>query len=91
MIATIDKAGRLVIPKAIRDEMGLKPGTSLQIDYVDGKIEIEYAPVRSWVRILDDGLPIIETDRDHELTPITDEMLRETLEAVRDAGIARYL
>ena len=27
MKATIDKAGRLVIPKALRDRFGLRPGT----------------------------------------------------------------
>lgn len=26
MLATIDKAGRLVIPKQLRDEVGLRPG-----------------------------------------------------------------
>lgn len=37
---TIDAAGRLVIPKAIREEAELKPGASLRIEVVDGRIEI---------------------------------------------------
>jgi AbrB family looped-hinge helix DNA binding protein len=41
METTIDRAGRVVIPKQIREAAGLKPGTGLQIDYRDGKIEIE--------------------------------------------------
>lgn len=41
METTIDGAGRVVIPKAIREAAGLKPGTGLRIDYRDGKIEIE--------------------------------------------------
>ena len=41
MDTTIDGAGRVVIPKPIREAAGLKPGASLKIDYRDGKIEIE--------------------------------------------------
>lgn len=93
MIATIDKAGRLVIPKPIRDAMGLKPGRPLKIDFIDGRIEIEHAPVETRVRIAEDGFPIIETSIDGELAPgqVTDEMLRKALEAVRDEGLTDYL
>jgi AbrB family looped-hinge helix DNA binding protein len=31
MKTTIDKAGRVVIPAAIRDRAGLKPGTELDV------------------------------------------------------------
>lgn len=62
MIATIDKAGRLVVPKPIRDAMGLQPGAKLDISYSDGRITIEYAPVDARVRIAEDGFPIIEID-----------------------------
>lgn len=32
MTVTIDSAGRLVIPKAIRDRMRLQPGTDLEVE-----------------------------------------------------------
>jgi AbrB family looped-hinge helix DNA binding protein len=35
---TIDKAGRLVLPKRMRDALHLKPGTSLDIEERDGAI-----------------------------------------------------
>ena len=35
MTITIDKAGRVVIPKSIRDRLNLFPGSELEID-VDG-------------------------------------------------------
>ncbi len=41
MKTTIDAAGRLVIPKKIREEAGLKPGTALDVRVRDGVIEIE--------------------------------------------------
>lgn len=40
MRATIDAAGRLVVPKALRDELGLAAGTQLQLAAVDGHLEI---------------------------------------------------
>jgi AbrB family looped-hinge helix DNA binding protein len=48
MKATIDAAGRVVIPKKIRDQAGLRPGTPLDVRLVDGKVEIEpeYLPVK---------------------------------------------
>jgi AbrB family looped-hinge helix DNA binding protein len=48
MKTTIDFAGRLVIPKEIRQEIGLRPGTPLEISLRGSRIEIEPAnlPVR---------------------------------------------
>ena len=48
MQTTIDEAGRVVIPKAIRDGAGLRPGTPLEIVLVRGCIEIlpTVAPTR---------------------------------------------
>lgn len=45
MRSTIDKAGRLVIPKEIRREARVEPGTPLEIRYREGRIEIEPAPL----------------------------------------------
>lgn len=44
MIVTIDSAGRLVVPKSIRDEAGLRPNLPLDIRCHDGRVEIEPAP-----------------------------------------------
>jgi AbrB family looped-hinge helix DNA binding protein len=43
MNVAIDSAGRLVVPKAIRDEAELQPGMPLTIRCRDGRIEIEPA------------------------------------------------
>jgi AbrB family looped-hinge helix DNA binding protein len=45
MKTTIDAAGRLVIPKELRQEAGLQPGTELDIRWRQGLIEIEPAPL----------------------------------------------
>jgi AbrB family looped-hinge helix DNA binding protein len=51
MRVTIDAAGRLVVPKGLRDEFGLAAGTELELEAVDGRLEIT---VPSRVR-LEDG------------------------------------
>ena len=45
MKTTIDAAGRLVIPKELRREAGLQPGSELEIRWREGLIEIEPAPL----------------------------------------------
>jgi AbrB family looped-hinge helix DNA binding protein len=48
MRTTIDAAGRLVVPKRLRDELGFTPGTELELEAVDGHLEVR---VPSRVRI----------------------------------------
>jgi len=40
MRTTIDRAGRVVIPKPIRDRLGLRGGEELELREEDGRIEI---------------------------------------------------
>ena len=40
MEATIDKAGRVVIPARIRQRPGLKPGTKLEVTIEDGSVRL---------------------------------------------------
>jgi AbrB family looped-hinge helix DNA binding protein len=41
----MDSAGRLVIPREIRREAALEPGTPLEVRWRDGVIEIEPQPM----------------------------------------------
>jgi AbrB family looped-hinge helix DNA binding protein len=80
MRTTIDSAGRIVVPKSIREAMGLSSGREIDVVFTDGRIEIEVAPVDVEVEI-GSGLP-----RAHargEIPPLTDEQIRDTLEATR--------
>ena len=49
--AAIDSAGRLVIPKAVREAAGLRPDVPLDIRVRDGRVEIEPAPVEVHVEM----------------------------------------
>ena len=45
MKTTIDHAGRLVIPKDIRRDSGIKPGMPLEVRWENGMIAITPAPL----------------------------------------------
>lgn len=80
MRTTIDSAGRIVVPKALRDAMGLTAGRKIDVVYTDGRLEIEIVPADVDV-VTDDGLPYLVPRE--PLPPLTDEIIRETLEATR--------
>lgn len=40
MRTTIDAAGRLVVPKRLRDELGFAAGAELELTAVDGHLEV---------------------------------------------------
>ena len=55
----MDAAGRLVLPKAVREAADLHPGVPLDVTVRDGRIEIEPAPRE--VRIAErDGFRVAE-------------------------------
>ena len=77
---TIDPAGRLVLPKALREKAGIVPGMRLEIRWRDGRIEIEPPPRE--IRIERRGRVLVA----EPLEPgeeLTRETVRETLEELR--------
>lgn len=80
MRGTIDSAGRIVVPKALRLVLGLKPGQTLEIQAVDGRLEIEIAATPMRLRKRGRGKVAVT---DQELPPLTCELVRERLERVR--------
>jgi AbrB family looped-hinge helix DNA binding protein len=80
MRTTIDAAGRIVVPKAVRDAMGLTAGRAIDVVFTEGRIEIELAPAEVTMQV-EDGLPrLVPTG---ELPELTDEQVRDTVEATR--------
>lgn len=81
MQMAIDRAGRVVIPKPLRDQLGFSAGTPLEAEVVDGHLELSvpYEPAK-----------LIEGPHGPSFaatgTPISDEDVRRTLEAVRERG-----
>jgi AbrB family looped-hinge helix DNA binding protein len=80
MKTVIDSAGRIVVPKALRQALGLKPGQPLQIRAGDGRLEIEVAATPMKLKKRGKGLVAVP---ETELPPLTAEQVRDTLERVR--------
>lgn len=80
MITTIDKAGRVVVPKAMREALDLIGGGDVDIALDDGRIVISPAPVSKRLE-LRDGRPVVVADR--PIPPLTVEAVRATLEDIR--------
>jgi AbrB family looped-hinge helix DNA binding protein len=78
MRATIDAAGRLVVPKPLRDQLGLAPGTELELQAVDGRLEVA---IPSRVRVEDspDGLRFVA----EAAQPLSAAQVRELMERSR--------
>ena len=74
MRTTIDKAGRLVVPKALRDRIGLHSG-EVEITADGASLRIE--PVFEDSLVEKDGRLFIPTSN----TTITDEFVRELMDA----------
>lgn len=80
MRTTIDVAGRIVVPKALRQVLDLKPGQALEIRAGDGRLEIEIAATPMTLeRRGKSVVAIVET----ELPTLKAAEVRETLERIR--------
>jgi AbrB family looped-hinge helix DNA binding protein len=80
MRITIDKAGRIVVPKTLRDVLGMRAGAQLDIEAVDGALEIRAAPTPVHLEERD-GVPVAVPEQ--SLPPLTAEQVRTTLEQTR--------
>lgn len=80
MRPTIDGAGRIVIPKATRTRLGFEAGKVVEIREGEGRLEIVLVPTEMVLERRAGG-PVAVPDE--PLPPLTDEMVRATLEGTR--------
>lgn len=80
METTIDRAGRVVIPKLLRQALGLAGGGRVVISEDGGRLIIEPAPVGKRLERHGRGLVCVPSD---ELPVLTTDEVREVLQASR--------
>jgi len=86
MKTTIDKAGRLVIPKDIRRESGIKPGMPLDVRWENGTIAIAPTPLPVKLERKGRLLVAVPTTDTPRLSADTVERTRKRLRRERSAG-----
>jgi AbrB family looped-hinge helix DNA binding protein len=79
MRVSIDRAGRIVIPKPLRDELGFSPEVPLEAEVVDGRLELSTPHEPAKLVTGPYGSSFAATG-----IPITDKDVRRTLEEVRE-------
>lgn len=84
---TIDSAGRVVLPKPLRDELDLGPGDSLELESAGDKITLR--PVRAaaplakenGVWVFRAGQPLAASDTDAVLREVREDRDRHNLDS----------
>jgi AbrB family looped-hinge helix DNA binding protein len=80
MRVSIDGVGRIVIPKPMREELGIDGPTELELTASDGKLELTVPDSPAWVEERD-GLTVIVIDPP---PPALDQdTVRAVLESIR--------
>lgn len=80
MRTTIDAAGRIVVPKALREALGLAGGQEIEVMARDGHLEVTVAPTAMHLQ-RDGKIQVAVPDR--RLPRLTAAAVRETLEQTR--------
>jgi AbrB family looped-hinge helix DNA binding protein len=77
MRTTIDKAGRLVIPRALRDRIGLVGGGEVELELDGSAVRVEPVSGRDLKEVA--GMLVIPATG----TPLTGDLVRELIDADR--------
>jgi AbrB family looped-hinge helix DNA binding protein len=77
METVIDQAGRVVLPKPIRDALGLLPGTRVDISPYGGGVQI--VPAGRTARLIEEDGVLVAAGE----TPVDDDVLFALIDAGR--------
>jgi AbrB family looped-hinge helix DNA binding protein len=77
MEAVIDQAGRILLPKAIRDALGLLPGTKVDISPYGAGVQV--VPAGRTARLVEEDGVLVAAGE----TPVGDEIIFALIDAGR--------
>jgi bifunctional DNA-binding transcriptional regulator/antitoxin component of YhaV-PrlF toxin-antitoxin module len=79
MRVCIDAAGRVVIPKRLRDAAWLRPNMPLEVSLHDGRLE----PAAINTRLIEEGGSIFIRAEGDDTPPLTTDAVRDVMERLR--------
>jgi AbrB family looped-hinge helix DNA binding protein len=68
MLVTMDRSGRIVIPKAVRDGLGLRADESFELEVDGSAIRLELVAAPSRLATAEDGMPLLRVVDERVLT-----------------------
>lgn len=81
----IDKAGRIVLPKPVRDELQLSPGDALELEVSEDRIVLRPARVKPRM-YKKHGIWVLHTG-----TPMPASLVKDTLRKIRQEREDRFM
>ena len=80
MLATIDEGGLFVVPKDVRERLGLRPGMQVELTQINGALEIT-SVVTPMSVVEPNGVIVLEAER--TMPTLTAEQVRDVQQATR--------
>src|ERR1043165_4126897 len=87
LVAPIDTAGRIVLPKEVRDELAIKPGDVFRVSTIGGAVTL--TPHRAKAGFVRKGKALVFTSPGS--ATMTVEQVNEVLESSRDESLQRSI
>lgn len=80
MNVSIDRAGRIIVPKPLRESLGFAEGVDLEVFVEDGRLVVELRNPPKRLEQRGKALVIVADEPIGEMTP---EQVRDVLESIR--------
>ena len=77
-LTTIDESGRVLIPKQVREQLGIKTEAQLSLEIKEGRIILQPIPKEAEI-YYEQGILVVKTERIDNLETIIEELREERI------------